>query len=366
MGHLKIKDRRTGGTTAVPDAFIDYYMPRANGEFVKIYLFLLRTVSKDDIDPSLEDLADIFSCPEKDILRALRYWEKAGLLQLKFYGRERELESISLLPIATELHKTQSEPEEKPEPPEEIVPAEPKPEEKPAQISASRMKELKDDNTARQILFIAEQYIGTARLTKTDMQKILYFYDELHFPQDLIDYLIEYCVSTGHREISYITKVGLNWHQQGLLTVTDAKAHNKLWKDSYFSIFRAFGIRNRNPIPDEIRTMDRWLKEYGFSVELISEAARRTISKTGQPSFPYTERILSDWHKAGVHNLEAVAALDQAHRAEKDAAAQKAAAASSASRKPAASRFTNFEERTYDYSSLESRLLQNSKDSDLD
>ena len=83
---------------------------------------------------------------------------------------------------------------------------------------------------------------------------------------------------------------------------------------NYFSILKAFGIRSRNPIPAETEYMNRWLKEYGFTMDLITEACTRTITQTGQPSFQYAEGILSSWKRAKVCTLEDVRRLDTEHR----------------------------------------------------
>ena len=350
MGLLTIKDSRLAGMTLLPDDFIDYYMPRANGEFVKIYLFLLRKVHTLDTDQTLSSLADVFTCTEKDVLRALRYWEKAGLLSLSF--RNRELSGIELLPITPNLQATSMDPDDETDKEE---PAAPPKEKVTAQISVSRMKELKSDEEARQILFFTEQYIGHP-LSATDMRRILYFYDELHFPADLIDYMVEYCVSKGGRSMNYIEKVGLAWQEEGLLTVKAAKEYNNIWKNKYFAIFRAFGIRGRKPIPDETAVMDRWLTSYGFSIDLIKEAASRTVRQTGQPSFPYAERILSDWHEAHVTSLEDVAALDARHQTDRASGKQ-----SSGSSERKNSFNDNFVSRSYDYHVLERQVLDSQK-----
>ena len=68
--------------TVLTNDFIDNYMPRANGEFVKVYIHLLRLLSDGTTPFSLEQMADHFFCTERDILRALKYWEKEKLLIL--------------------------------------------------------------------------------------------------------------------------------------------------------------------------------------------------------------------------------------------------------------------------------------------
>ncbi|MBR3154093.1 MAG: DNA replication protein DnaD, partial [Lachnospiraceae bacterium] len=66
--------------TILPNAFLDGYMPEANGEFVKIYLYLLRVSQDPAKSVSLSQIADRMTCTENDVVRAVRYWEKTGLL----------------------------------------------------------------------------------------------------------------------------------------------------------------------------------------------------------------------------------------------------------------------------------------------
>ena len=72
------------GVTVIPNTFFDEYLPRANGEFLKIYLYLLRWLSHSDHALSLSGIADIFFMTENDVTRALKYWEAEGLLRLTF------------------------------------------------------------------------------------------------------------------------------------------------------------------------------------------------------------------------------------------------------------------------------------------
>lgn len=371
MSSILIQDRRLAGATMLPDDFVDYYMPRANGEFVKIFLYLLRSAHAPDRNPSLSSLADFFSCTEKDILRALRYWEKAGLLDLRFSdgknAASRELEEITLLPVSRNLAATRQEPEEY------FADASPDaqahtedgqsapPPANSAQISASRLRELKDNEEAKKILYVAERYLGRP-LSTTDMRRLLYFFDELKFPFDLLDYLIEYSVTKGGHNLNYIEKVGLAWHAEGIRTLRDAKAGTNPRSKEYYAIFKAFGIRNRDPIPDEKTAMNRWLSDYGFSQELIAEAASRTVKKTGQPSFPYAERILSDWHRAGVRTLADVEREDARHQESRENSVRKKQAAGSSQKsaaRPQANKFSNFTQRNdYDFDRLEQNKLQ--------
>ena len=69
--------------TAVSNYFIDYYMPQAGGEYVKLYLCLLRHAADYGSIP-LESIAELFDYTERDIYRGLQYWADQGLIDLAF------------------------------------------------------------------------------------------------------------------------------------------------------------------------------------------------------------------------------------------------------------------------------------------
>ena len=84
MAKITLYHDQSAAATCVPNIFIDQYMTRANGEYVKIYLYLLRCFAQPSADFSLSGLADHFDCTERDILRALKYW--AELVFMLFIG----------------------------------------------------------------------------------------------------------------------------------------------------------------------------------------------------------------------------------------------------------------------------------------
>ena len=98
MTQISIQKTSSDGVTIVPNVFIQNYMPEANGEFVKVYLYLLRILSDASASFTLADGADALNCTERDILRALKYWDKAGVLELSF-DSSRKLSGIRLLSL---------------------------------------------------------------------------------------------------------------------------------------------------------------------------------------------------------------------------------------------------------------------------
>jgi DnaD/phage-associated family protein len=233
-------------------------------------------------------------------------------------------------------------------------PEEPVRKEEPYTLTEDRMAELAVREDVQELLFIAEKYMARP-LTRTDQQKIFYFLDGLHFSTDLIDYLIEYCVSRGHKSIRYIEKVALAWHDAGIKTVTEARESTGKYHKEYYDIFKALGVSSHNPITAEIRIMDKWLVTYGFPMDVITEACTRTILNTAKPTLGYADGILTNWWNSGVKTLDDIKAQDARHDKGKGSGNARSSQ-SKKSRTPSGS-FYNFEQRNYDYQSLEAQLL---------
>lgn len=330
---LTLRNRFQGNTTIVENDFIDNHMAKANGEYVKVYLLLLRHLNANNSALSISSLADYLECTEKDILRAFKHWSKVGLLKIDY----DEAGNICGLAIGNDMVNAQM--------------ASAPVTEKTAKVKAPKKETPASQEDLRQLYFVVEQYIGKP-LSVTELKKINYFYDSLGFSIDLIEYLIEYCVENGHRTFRYIDSVALSWSDSGIKTVEEAKQNTSTYTKNYFSILNAFGIQGRNPAPAEMAFIKKWVEEYGFSIDVILEACNRTINNTHKPDFKYTDSILCNWIANDVHNLEDITRLDlafQKNRETKKRTAEKTTTTNN--------RFNNFEGRSYDMNSLEQQLL---------
>lgn len=340
MKKLTLKNCRQENALLLDYEFIDHYMPEANGEYVKVYLLLLRCQASPDRELTISGIADILDDTEKDVIRALKYWKKQGLLDYEITE-----EAASSAPRADA---------QAPEAADAQGQAAPSPE------NVTRFRNRKE---LKELLFVAEQYLGKT-LSATDMKTITYFYDELGMSTDLIEYLIEYCVENGHKSMHYIQKVALSWADRKIRTPEEAKQSAAFYSKSCYGVLKAFGITGRSPAASELAYIQRWSGEYGFSDELILEACNRTMNSIHQPSFDYAESILKSWLEGGAKNRKDVEALDLAYQKEKLERKEKrqgrSASSSAETPKPARNRFNNFEGRTYeDMEDLTRRLIQN-------
>ena len=98
MKTFTLKNKFQTNATLVANDFIDHYMVQANGEFVKVYLFLLRHLDNAGSSLTVSAVADCLNNTENDILRAFKYWESKGLLQMECdaEGHVCELELIQI------------------------------------------------------------------------------------------------------------------------------------------------------------------------------------------------------------------------------------------------------------------------------
>ncbi len=336
------------GATSVPNRFLDHYMPRANGEYVKVYLCLLRALQRKPEELSVSGLADSLDLTESDVRRALKYWEKQRLLRLEC-DSSNTLKGIYLLEVLAEEPKTPASTTVRQarvqEAPQNTVP--PK-----KSYTRDELSHFSSQAELKQLLFVCEQYLKKT-LSPSEIETILYFYDQLHFSADLIEYLVEYCVCKGSRSIHYIETVALAWAEADISTVAQAKERTTTYTRGCFAVMKAFGINDRNPVDTELCYIEKWLRQYDFTMELILEACRRTMDRLHKPDFKYTDRILEAWSRQKVHTLEDVEALDMEHK-KKSSARKKPEARPQAQ----ATRFTNFSQRDYDFDELEKQLLE--------
>lgn len=344
MSKINLYSDKDTTTTSVSNIFIDEYMSAANGEFVKIYLYLLRQLNSVNASFSLSEIADKFEHTEKDVKRALCYWERMQLLHLD-YDADENLTAIRFIDT---FSKTNTASAELTQPVSTNVPDTPV----KKSYSADELKQFTNQESVTELIFISEQYLGRT-LTATDLNTILYFYDQLNLSIELIEYLIEYCVSNRHTSIRYIEKVALAWAENGYHTVEQAKQANGQYHQLYSAVMKALGISGRNLVTSEIAYIEKWKHHFGFSTELIQKACTKTIQTIHEPSFEYTDRILNNWKEHNIKSLEDVAKADTEHQKRKKTPAP-------AARTIVSNKFTAFDQRSYDDSRLEKMLLNTS------
>ena len=379
MPRLTIYQNSRRESTMISNLFIDEYMTDANDAQIKVYLYLLRMMNAHQAT-SVSDMADRFNYTEKDVIRALAYWEKRQLMDLD-YDNNQNLIGIHIHEIsASETADMESSipaascfvpaPAFKAAPTISMssVPADMPPQkaaaaftapswerppiaspyEKPS-YSADQLQAFKNQQETGQLLFIAESYIGRP-LTPSEMKTILYFTDVLHFSDDLIDYLLQYCVDRDKKDFKYIEKVAVSWAEQGITTPKQAQKMSVRYDKNVYVIMNGLG-KSGSPTMKELEYITRWLKDYHFSTDIIMEACERTVLATDKHRFEYAESILNNWKRQNVrHKSDILTIDDRYHQRKKN---------DTAGQKQFSNRFNQFTQNQYDFDVLEQELLSN-------
>ena len=395
--------------TTVSDIFIDQYMPKANGEFVKVYLYLLRATGSGAGIATISEIADHFSNTEADIIRALNYWASEGILQVQT-GADGQIIGINLCSLSVSgMQAAQSNIQSavadnaaqnnlqnsvvnnaaqnnlqnsvvnnaaqnistvnirmqdsvveklKSQTPDKAASSQ-------KEYTLDEIKEFRKNPDISELFFIIETYLKHT-LSSSDTNMVLYWLDELHFSTDLVEYLVEYCITKGHSSLRYMNKVALGWADAGIKTVDQAKDDAAAHSQIYYSVMKALGITGRNLVDSEVSLINKWVGEYGFDIELVKAACSKTISAIQKPSFEYIDSILANWRKKDVHTLKDVEVLDanfaKANKASATGSSQGTNAANGSSKpksnnSSSKNKFNNFNQRNNDYDKLEKLFL---------
>lgn len=332
---LGFKNRLGAGVTVVANEFIDRYMAEAGGEYVKVYLYLLRHGNET---VTVEAAAEALHHTEADVRRAFAYWQRVGVLEEEEipkvsencrengldgafgsgrsagFGRGAVAGKAAGRTAGTSRNMGAA-----------VQAA--------GETAASRsaglsydslpcscdLTKLDNDENFKQLVFITEQYLNKAgKMTATDCQILANLYSNLKLSPELLEYLMEYCAQNHHYSLRYAEKVALNWHEKNITTVEEAKAYSRGFSKESFAVMKAMGLTGRNPADSEFALMEKWFRQYGFTREIVVEACSRTIRSIQTPSFQYADKILTDWKEAGVRTFSDIAALDK-KRKEKNA-----------------------------------------------
>lgn len=353
MGDLTLLSDYSLDTTVLSNIYIDEYMADNNEAQMKIYLYLLRNLAGRR-PVSVVSIADCFNYTVLDVERSLKYMQSQGLMGLTF-SEDGHITSIKMKPLKAKVkndtqdantviiqnNKDNMETFEK----------------KPSYTKAQLAKFASDEVVSR-LLFVAENYIGKS-LSPSDIRTICYIYDGLSFDEDLTVFVMEHCINNGNSSLDFIEKTAVIWKKAGVKDVATAKAFIESTPEEMGTVFEAFGIKgtNRKPSQGEILFVNKWLKEYNFSIDVICEACKRTVDKIHSVSFEYADAILKNYKKQNVQTLADIERVNASFTENKMAEEKKVKKTSVKKTSKQPNKFNSFSQREYDYEDLEKLFM---------
>ncbi len=206
----KIVDNLAVHATCISDDFLDKYLGTANGDYIKVYLYMLRHRGEQF---SVEEAADSLNLTDNDIERAVRYWERLGVFK-SAAGISEQSDAVacstSLCAKVVKEENDTSIAEEFSQADEQI------------EHMQGTVDDVQDDEEFKGIIFVAKHILPTLPSIR-QVEVLQYMYKDLKMSADVIEYLLEYCASIKKTTYKYMQAVAINWHEQGVVTLQQAR-----------------------------------------------------------------------------------------------------------------------------------------------
>lgn len=265
-------------STPVDNLFIDEFMGRAPGEFVKVYLFGLRLClypPENGLD--LTTIARQLDLPEDMVGNAFSYWERQGLVKVT----SRNPLSVEYLEIQQQFQRGAMS--------ESIYP-------------------YRDLNAHLQKLF------GERLLTHEEFSTVYDWIEVLGLPQQVIPLLAQHCIDKAGKRVSfsYLDKTARTWAEKKLTTIAEAEDYLMRYEETYGGARRILKRWNldRPPTEDEVELYRKWVRVWGMEPGAINEVLSR-MTGYQKHSFKLLDSLLSGLYEQNALTArQAVEVLD--------------------------------------------------------
>ena len=191
---------------AVPTDIVDKHIRIANGDQLKVLLWILRN------SPDAPDIAAMCAALKMDPADAqdyLQYWQNCGVLLTD--GEEpNPTAAISPAPVPT---PAPVQPQKKPARIEAVAPSKP--------TSAEIAVRVDESPEIGHLFNEAQQKLGKT-IGYDGQCTLLLLHDHYGLPAEVIFMLLDYCVSIGKVNYAYIEAIGRDWGNREIDTIIKA------------------------------------------------------------------------------------------------------------------------------------------------
>lgn len=277
---------------AVPGALVDRYIKTADGDQLKVILWLLRNNGRSY---SAEEIGEAVGLNGAQAERAVQFWVQNGLLQ-----KEEAPLSTTLQPAAAAAAAVAAStpaPAARPTAPRRML--------RPDGVYISELVETSP--TIRRLVEEAESMLGKT-LSPALSGTLIQAHEDYGLPCEVILMLVAYANKIGRANTSYIESTVRNWADSNILSIEAAEEKLRELDETAIAWKRceqAFGMTSRRaPSRNESQYAHRWVCEWGMPDELLNEAYNRCVDNTGKVNMKYINAILERWHKSGIRTLK--------------------------------------------------------------
>ena len=267
--------------TSIPDVFFTEYLSQANGDFVKVYLYLY-FISKYNKDIKINDLAKKLDLRLPVIQDAIKYWEDQGLLIRKNQGF-----------IVANIQEIEINKVYKPK----------------VTISAEDLKKKDESKYRASAIETINNEFFQGVMSPSWYADITLWFKKYDFDEEVMIALFRYCFNQSALHRNYITTVADAWHKNGVKTFTDLDEYSqKREKVNQIATSIKKKLRlSRNLTEYEMAYVEKWVVNYKYEIEIIEIALKKSSSKANI-NFEYIDKLLSDWNE---HKFTSVSKINK-------------------------------------------------------
>lgn len=318
---------RGSSYTPVSNIFIDKFMPKARGEFVKVYLLGLKYCVSGELGVSSQIMASALHLLETDVLNAWNYWNDENVIKIVPIDNmgNYNIEFLDLSEAAIEKD-----------------------------VNINLLEEL-NKNSTKDMLQDIEKLLGRP-LSSKEMTMYIGWLKDFSFSPEIILLLIQYCASKGKTDCRYIEKIALAWFDAKIKDIDDAQIFIKKHEDKWVGIRKILnylGIKDAEVMKPQEEMLNKWINTYGFSMEIIYKACDVCFQRINKADFKYIDGILGSWYKDELKTVEDVEKKDS----KKVRYTNFSNTNKNGNNKASNGTFNNFKQRDYDFKDLEKKLL---------
>ncbi len=266
--------------------FIENCLKNVSGGFLKVYLYALGLASRG-ADADTETIAAALDMLQSDVLQAFSYWKSIGMV----IEDEGVIEFLTK-PQQDELFST----------PEQASYQEPDAYKKVSYDSIEVAKKISENNSLSEMVQLAHELLAKT-LSSSEIETLFWLNDELGFSAEAILLLLDYCISKGKKNMRYIEKVAISWHEQGIVSpdaIMENITNEEEKNTTTYKLRRAMGIADRPLSAPEEAYFKKWCDEFNFPEDMIILAYESCLLNTSKLSFPYMDKIIQRWHEQGI------------------------------------------------------------------
>lgn len=282
---------------AVPTDIVDKHIRLANEHQLKVLLWILRN-SPDN--PDLDEMCKALKMNPGDVQDYLQYWVLTGVLKT---DNSEPVQTSFPEPEKVKAEKSvvkAPEPAKVSEKTEILIPSKP---------SSMEIAERIEESPEIGHLFNEAQLKLGKTIGYDGQCTLLLLHDHYGLPTDVLFMLIDYCVSIGKTNYSYIQAVGKDWGTREIDTLDKAaeqisvlRKTNTVWRE----FAKNAGIVTPRPTMKQAEHLRKWTEELKFSTDMILLAYEEMADHTGKLNFNYIDKILLNWHSKGFKTPEDV------------------------------------------------------------